>query len=184
VKILHYTLVIAAFLAVLAAPTPSRADSMTYSFTSNLTGSYKNTSITGSFTFNPTTNTITGGSLVFNGNSIFGGLGTVTLTSVVGTKGQLVYTYLLSVFNKTTHTTDKLDLQIFVTSAGAYATLGYVCDSLNCAGYGSSNLSLKVAEGGDSALYLLFAGAVTLAGILVTRRKAIYSRPAATHLSA
>lgn len=154
---------------------------MTYSFTSNLSGSYKNTSITGSFTFNPTTNTISGGSLVFNGSSIFAGLGTVTLSSVVGTKGQLVYTYLLSVFNKTTHKTDKLDLQIFVTSAGAYATLGYVCDSLNCAGYSSSNLSLKVPEGGSSLGYLLLAGAVMMGGIFVASRRNRLARPIADH---
>ena len=170
-KLVRAVFIFALFLTVLAAATPSRADSMTYTFSSNLSGSYKNTSVSGTFTFNPTTNTLSGGSLVFNGNSIFAGLGNITLTSIVGTKGQLVFTYLLSVFNKTTHKTDKLDLQIFVTSAGAYATLGYVCDSLTCAGYGSSNLSLQVPEGGSSLIYLLLAGAMMLAGILLARRK-------------
>ena len=180
-KILRSALFVVAFFAVLAASTPSRADSMTYSFTSNLSGSYKNTTITGSFTFNPTTNTISGGSLVFNGTSIFAGIGNVTLSSIVGTNGQLVFTYLLSVFNKTTHKTDKLDLQIFVTSAGAYATLGYVCDSLNCAGYSNTKLSMQVPEGGSPWMYLLLAGAVMMGGIFLASRQARLARPIATH---
>jgi hypothetical protein len=181
VKLSRIAIIAAAFLAIVIAATPSRADSMTYSFTSSLTGSYKNTSITGSFSFNPTTNSVSGGSLVFNGSSIFGGLGTVTLSSIIGTKGQLVFTYLISVFNKTTHQTDKLDLQIFVTSAGAYATLGYVCDALNCAGYGSSKLSLQVPEGGSSFLYLLFAGFVIATAILFANCRAVLRKPAPLH---
>ena len=176
-KIVRITFIAVAFLAVLSATTPLRADSMTYSFTSNLSGSYKNTSLTGTFTFNPKTSTLSGGSLVFSGSSIFAGIGNVTLSSVVGTPGQLVFTYLLSVFNKTTHKNDTLDLQIFVTSAGAYATLGYVCDSLNCASYGSSNLSLRVPEGGSSLNYLLLAFAVTVGAIGIARRKILLNRP-------
>jgi len=119
---------------------------------------------------------------VFNGNSIFAGIGNVTLSSIVGTKGQLVFTYLLSVLNNTTHKTDKLDLQIFMTSAGAYATLGYVCDSLNCAGYGSSNLSMQVPEGGSSIIYLVLAGAVMLGAAFLKRRQSQFARPLTDHV--
>jgi hypothetical protein len=141
-------------LCVIACSIGASAGSIeTFNYSTNLSG-VSNTTVQGSFTYNTATNTFTGGSLSFVGNSIFGGLGgtdtqpqsgsTFVLNQVIGGYN-VVYTIVLN------------------PVTGAYTATG----NISSGGTTGSFQYSRVPEGGTQASYLLASGIVLLAGMLL-----------------
>ncbi len=139
-----------------------------YTFSTNF---WPSTGVTGSFTYNSTKGTLSGSSLTFSGNSVFGALGTVNLGNPSQQYGNWLFVYTVNVLNPTTHNTDKVTFDIYMTANGPSIVSGSICDGRNCGGFYTSQLSMRVPEGGSTAAYLFTALSVIGGAVFVSDRK-------------
>jgi hypothetical protein len=168
-------LVATGVLLLSAVTLPARADTInTFGFSTPLQG-VSSTTVSGTFTYNSTTHTLSAASLSFNGSSIFN---TVSVTNLSSGTGNL-FLYVVSVYNANTHTYDLLNLNIALSTNGTPILVsGGICDFSKSGGCGtfSSQSFTVVPEGGTGFGYLAPAGMVLIGGMVMAGRPRGMSR--------
>lgn len=153
--------VVAGIVLVLCAVSiPAHADSVTYNYTYNLiSGNSTVGTVTGSFTFNSSTNTLSNATLTIN-SSLFGN---VTLTSVGGSGfvfafgGTVGGNYILYF------------ITINPLNTSQYWVSGFILNSTGVGGFSGNYTS--VPEGGAWYMYLVPSLLVMFGGMLLAGRR-------------
>jgi len=124
-----------------------------------------NTTVSGSFSFNSTTNQFSNISISFSGNSMFGGVQAIDNKSIQGTyiqgKGWL-FSWLTKVGGNLI-----CYAVLFNPTTNQFATTGWIVKGNNGGSFGY----LTVPEGGAILSYLFLSGAAVFAGIVMSGKQ-------------
>jgi hypothetical protein len=159
-------------LLLSAIALPARADTInTFSFSNTPLVGSPGTVVSGSFTYNSGTNTISGASISFNGTPVFANL-TINLGSQTGDKNTFLFTFTTTVFNPNTGNKDTVSFSVLVNlfNHTILAVGGKIYDPTGQGGGFYTN-RLNVPEGGSEFGYMLPSAMAMFGGILLVGKR-------------
>jgi hypothetical protein len=171
-KLGSWKLVGISVLLLSAIALPARADTIsTFGFSNTPLVGSPGTTVSGSFTYNSATNTISGASISFNGSPVFANL-TINLGSQTGDKNTFLFTFTTTVFNPNTGKTDAVSFTVLLNpfNHSILAVGGKIYDPTGQGGGFYTN-KLNVPEGGSEFGYMLPSAMAMFGGILLAGKR-------------